>query len=137
MLVLTRRPGESVVIGTDIVVTVLEVRGEQIRLGIDAPRSVAVHREEIYRQVISENVAAVASVDRDAALLRRRLPGGATGRPAAPRGGVGGLAGRVPPRPQRPPEGGSAPGAQTRPEKRPADPAPPADPSATGEASAP
>ena len=127
MLVLTRRPGESVVIGTDIVVTVLEVRGEQIRLGIDAPRSVAVHREEIYRQVISENVAAVASVDRDAALLRRRIPGtGTPARPGAPRGGVGGLTGRsgqLPPRP-----------GQARPEKRPP---PTTGPSATGDASAP
>jgi carbon storage regulator len=126
MLVLTRRPGESVVIGTDIVVTVLEVRGEQIRLGIDAPRSVAVHREEIYRQVISENVAAVASVDRDAALLRRRIPGGTPARPGPPRGGVGGLTGRsgqLPPRP-----------GQARPEKRPP---PAAGPSGTGDASAP
>jgi carbon storage regulator len=75
MLVLTRRPGESVVIGNNIVVTVLEVRGEQIRLGIDAPRSVTVHREEIYRQVMSENVAAVASAGAAAQdLLRRRKP---------------------------------------------------------------
>jgi carbon storage regulator len=75
MLVLTRRPGESVVIGNNIVVTVLEVRGEQIRLGIDAPRSVTVHREEIYRQVMSENVAAVASAGSAAQdLLRRRKP---------------------------------------------------------------
>jgi carbon storage regulator len=81
MLVLTRRPGESVVIGNNIVVTVLEVRGEQIRLGIDAPRSVTVHREEIYRQVMSENVAAVASAGSAAQdLLRRRKPPG--GRPA-------------------------------------------------------
>ena len=125
MLVLTRRAGESVVIGTDIVVTVLEVRGEQIRLGIDAPRSVAVHREEIYRQVMSENQAAVASVDRDAALLRRRIPGagGAGPRPGPPRGGVGGLGSRG---------AGSGQGAgQARPTKRP--PVPP--PSGTGEAS--
>ncbi len=81
MLVLTRRPGESVVIGNNIVVTVLEVRGEQIRLGIDAPRSVTVHREEIYRQVMSENVAAVASAGAAAQDLLRRRKTAAPGRP--------------------------------------------------------
>jgi len=85
MLVLTRRPGESVVIGNNIVVTVLEVRGEQIRLGIDAPRSVTVHREEIYRQVMSENVAAVASAGSAAQdLLRRRKVPAPPGRPTLP-----------------------------------------------------
>jgi carbon storage regulator len=85
MLVLTRRPGESVVIGNNIVVTVLEVRGEQIRLGIDAPRSVTVHREEIYRQVMSENVAAVASAGAAAQdLLRRRKVPAPPARPGRP-----------------------------------------------------
>jgi carbon storage regulator len=72
MLVLTRKPGESIIIGNDIVVTVLEVRSDQIRIGIDAPRSVSVHREEVYLQVVQENAAAVASVDVDAPLLRRK-----------------------------------------------------------------
>ncbi|HEY8339566.1 MAG TPA: carbon storage regulator CsrA [Egibacteraceae bacterium] len=74
MLVLTRRSGESIVIGSEIVVTVLEVRNDQVRIGISAPRSVQVHREEVYRQVEKENTAAVASADRAAALLRRRKP---------------------------------------------------------------
>lgn len=73
MLVLSRRPGESIVIGNDIVVTVLEVRPDQIRLGIDAPRSVSVHREEVYQEVMRENAAAVATADRKE-FLRRRLP---------------------------------------------------------------
>ena len=51
MLVLTRRAKQSLMIGEDVVVTVLEVRGDQVRLGIEAPRSVAVHREEVYAQV--------------------------------------------------------------------------------------
>lgn len=51
MLVLTRRAKQSVMIGDDVVVTVLEVRGDQVRLGIEAPRSVAVHREEVFDQV--------------------------------------------------------------------------------------
>lgn len=78
MLVLTRRSGESIVIGNDVVVTVLEVRHDQVRIGIDAPRSVQVHREEVYRQVIAENTAAVASAsgDRERELLRRQRPRG-------------------------------------------------------------
>ena len=51
MLVLTRRAKQSLMIGEDVVVTVLEVRGDQVRLGIEAPRSVAVHREEVFAQV--------------------------------------------------------------------------------------
>ena len=74
MLVLTRRAGESIVIGNDIVVTVLEARGDQVRIGIDAPRKVAVHREEVFRQVERENAAAVASADRASAMLGNRSP---------------------------------------------------------------
>lgn len=55
MLILSRRLGESIVIGDDIQVTILGVNGNQIRIGIDAPRDVAVHREEIYQR-ISEQV---------------------------------------------------------------------------------
>ncbi len=69
MLVLTRKAGESIVIGNDVVITVLEVRGGQIRIGIDAPRDIAVHRAEIYRQVMEANQAAVRS-ERDSPILR-------------------------------------------------------------------
>ena len=55
MLILTRRPGESVKIGDDITVTVLGVRGNQLRLGFTAPRHVSVHREEIYQRIKNEN----------------------------------------------------------------------------------
>lgn len=48
MLVLTRKSNQSIVIGDDIIVTVLEVRGDQIRLGITAPRDVEVHRQEVW-----------------------------------------------------------------------------------------
>ncbi len=58
MLVLTRKVNQSIIIGTEIEVVVLEVRGEQVRLGIKAPRDVTVHRQEIYDQIIEENQAA-------------------------------------------------------------------------------
>lgn len=51
MLVLTRRANQSIVIGQDVTVTVLEIRGDQVRLGITAPRSVTVHREEVWLQL--------------------------------------------------------------------------------------
>jgi len=61
MLVLSRREGESIVIGNDIVVTVLEVRGGQVRIGVNAPRSLQVHREEIFQQVSEANREAAAT----------------------------------------------------------------------------
>lgn len=77
MLVLSRREGESVVIGNDIVVTVLEVRGGQIRLGVDAPRSLQVHREEVFRQVSEENRAAMgSSAEHQARFQAARKPDG-------------------------------------------------------------
>jgi carbon storage regulator len=60
MLVLTRRVGESILIGDDIVVTVLELNRDQVRIGIRAPRSVSVHREEVYREILLSNQAAAA-----------------------------------------------------------------------------
>ena len=51
MLILTRRVGESVVIGEDVTVTVLGVKGNQVRIGINAPKHVAVHREEIFERI--------------------------------------------------------------------------------------
>lgn len=54
MLILTRRVGESVIIGDDITLTVLGVRGHQVRLGVDAPKDVSVHREEIYQRIQQE-----------------------------------------------------------------------------------
>jgi carbon storage regulator len=58
MLVLTRKVHQSIVIGDDVEVVVLEVRGEQVRLGIKAPKNVSVHRKEVYEQIQGENVSA-------------------------------------------------------------------------------
>jgi len=58
MLILTRRAGESIMIGDDIVITVVESGRDQVRLGVDAPRSIAVHRHEVYAAISQENEAA-------------------------------------------------------------------------------
>ena len=54
MLILTRRAGETLMIGDEVTITVLGVKGNQVRLGINAPRTVAVHREEIYQRIKRE-----------------------------------------------------------------------------------
>lgn len=60
MLVLSRRVGDSVVIGDDVVVTVLEIRGDVVRIGIDAPREVAVRRQELLAELADSNRAAAS-----------------------------------------------------------------------------
>jgi carbon storage regulator len=76
MLVLSRQRDESIIIGDNIVVTIVDVRGDKVRLGIDAPREVSVHRREIYEAIQREN--------RQAAQIRlddaRRLPSSETDR---------------------------------------------------------
>jgi carbon storage regulator len=55
MLILTRRVGETLMVGDDVTVTVLGVKGNQVRIGVNAPKDVAVHREEIYDRIRKEN----------------------------------------------------------------------------------
>jgi carbon storage regulator len=57
MLILTRRVGESLIIGDDVTITVLGVKGNQVRIGVNAPRDVAVHREEILDRIQADSVA--------------------------------------------------------------------------------
>lgn len=72
MLVLTRRAGESIVIGDDVTVTVLEMRGDQIRIGIDAPRHIKVNRQEVVEQVEQTNAEAAQSAARARTFLQQR-----------------------------------------------------------------
>lgn len=73
MLVLTRRAGESVMIGDDVIITVLETRGDVVRLGIQAPRDVQVHREEVYRELQAANREAASPTEDAVEAVSRML----------------------------------------------------------------
>ena len=79
MLILTRRVGENVMIGDDIVISIVEVRGDAVRIGIQAPRSVTVHREEVWLELQHANERAAspsdAVVDALGAELEAQRPG--------------------------------------------------------------
>lgn len=90
MLVLTRKTDESIIIGDDIRITVVEVRHDQVKLGITAPRDIPVHREEVYREIQEENRRAVAAQKTpDLADLAQLLQDGTPGAGPAGRGGDG------------------------------------------------
>ncbi|WP_027185731.1 carbon storage regulator CsrA [Desulfovibrio inopinatus] len=65
MLILTRRPGESIHLGDDIKITVLGVQGKQIKIGLEVPDDVQVYREEVYLRVLEQNRKALESTDQD------------------------------------------------------------------------
>ncbi|SFJ28127.1 MULTISPECIES: carbon storage regulator CsrA [Nocardioides] len=73
MLVLSRRAGESVVVGDNVTITILEVRGDVVRVGIDAPRSVAVHRAELLEALESSNRDAASPSEQAVASLAEAL----------------------------------------------------------------
>lgn len=81
MLILTRRIGENLRIGNDVSVTVLDVKGNQVRLGVAAPKSVAVHREEVFHRIAEETQAPAASppVSRTVRVTSKRTGGKLTG----------------------------------------------------------
>ena len=127
MLVLTRRAGESIVIGDEVRVVVLDVRGDTVRLGIEAPRSVQVHRAEVYAEVQAANAAAVSTAD-DLGSVADRLQKLARPRPGArvPRPGAVEVPRPTPPAgPSPSPSPSPSPGAPTP---------PPVDPSAPDDA---
>ena len=73
MLVLSRRVGESVVVGDDVTITILEVRGDVVRVGIDAPRSVAVHRAELLAELANSNRESASPAEDAVESLARAL----------------------------------------------------------------
>ena len=72
MLVLSRQRDESIIIGDNVVITIVDVRGDKVRLGIEAPREVPVHRREVYEAIQRENQEAARILAEDA----RRVPDG-------------------------------------------------------------
>ncbi len=74
MLVLTRKLNESVIIGDTIAVTVVAVEGDQVKLGITAPKEISVHRQEVYEQIKKANVEAAKSSSTDISSVLKLLP---------------------------------------------------------------
>lgn len=71
MLVLSRRANDSIIINGNIKVTILEIRGDHIRIGIDAPRDITIHREEIHAELAAANVKAASTTTTDLSKLPR------------------------------------------------------------------
>lgn len=69
MLVLTRKKGQSLIIGNDIELSIIDIQGDQVRIGINAPKSVTIHRKEIYDEIRNENRSALAKKETDISLL--------------------------------------------------------------------
>ena len=85
MLVLTRSVGESVVIGDDVIVKVVEVRGDVVRLGVEAPTAVRIYREELYRELVEANRAAAAGPQEELSTLLTAAAAAKGRRPPAAR----------------------------------------------------
>ena len=77
MLVLSRQRDESIIIGDNIVITVVDIRGDKVRLGIDAPTEIPVHRQEVYEAIQRENLKASRLQPRDTEGLGPKSPPGA------------------------------------------------------------
>lgn len=83
MLILTRKQGESVAIGDEIQVTIVEIQGKQVKLGVKAPREIAVHRQEIYEKIQQENIRASQVDDFDLSEIKQALTGDESGEETA------------------------------------------------------
>src|SRR5262244_897473 len=92
MLVLARQRGEVIMIGDDIEVTVVDIRGDKVRLGISAPKEITVHRKEVYEAIRRENRAAAQVKPEDLSGLGKIAPKGSGGSTASP-GNTGGQSG--------------------------------------------
>jgi len=73
MLILTRKSGEQIAIGDDIRITLLEIKGSQAKLGIEAPRSLGVYRSEVYEKIVTENLISSAADSPDVSLAEALL----------------------------------------------------------------
>lgn len=73
MLVLTRKKGQALMIGNDVELFVIDVQGDQVRIGIKAPKTIAVHRKEVYDEIRNENVSAVLPAKMDIEKLNLKL----------------------------------------------------------------
>lgn len=80
MLILTRKLGERLLIGNDVCISLLEIKGSQVKLGIEAPRSVDVHRQEVYERIRAENVNSSEVQSPDVSLAEALLQNRAKGR---------------------------------------------------------
>ena len=80
MLVLSRKLGERITIGDDITISLLEIKGSQVKLGIEAPKSISIHRQEVYERIREENLrsseVSASELSRAASLLRIKKSGG-------------------------------------------------------------
>lgn len=102
MLILARRVDESIVIGDEIIVSVVDIKGDQVKLGIEAPREIKVYRREVYEAIQAENLAAartsavLPAIERLARRPSRKEHGSAAGHPADKKDGPEAGPGRSP-----------------------------------------
>jgi len=73
MLVLTRKKGQALMIGHDIELSIIDIQGDQVRIGINAPKNVAIHRKEIYEEIRKENLSAIAGKNTDIQALNEKF----------------------------------------------------------------